>query len=137
MAKIQLAGWQDIEWDDPNFVESVQPAKTQFEEALKNRPNNITRLYRMGIIAMEDRDFTTADTYLQNAYQANPNHYGIRKYYGYTRLWLGDIEAAETLFTGMSEIPQELEYYAWWWTTQEEELLSENANELLQRSQSW
>jgi tetratricopeptide (TPR) repeat protein len=131
MAKIQLAGWPNNEWYNPNFVTAVQPAKARFEQALHLNPANVTALYRLGMVAIEERDFSTAENLLNQAYAHAPGHHGIRKNLGYANLWLGNISEADILLKGMPEIPQEMNYYAWWWTTQERADLSAYATQLI------
>jgi tetratricopeptide (TPR) repeat protein len=135
MGHLQLTGWPNVAWYDPNFVQAVQPTEALFRQALELDPHNVTALYRLGLIALERRQFDAAADTLASAYQQAPGHRGIRKLLGYARLWQGQTDKAAALLADLPEISQELDYYAWWWGSQDQPNLAVQAQTLLTRIQ--
>jgi hypothetical protein len=130
IARIQLTGWPNAPWYDPDFVNQVQPAQEHLHRALEQQSGHAAALYHLGLIALEGRDFALAETYLSQAHAFSPGHLGIRKSLGYAQLWLGNLAAARALLADRPEMIQELDYYAWWWETQERTDLAANAANL-------
>ena len=89
MARVELDGWPTGKWDDGSNVALLEPAEGLFHQALSFNPNNRTANHRLGLIAMLKRDFPTAISYLEPAYQIDLDHRGIRKSLGYSYLWSG------------------------------------------------
>jgi tetratricopeptide (TPR) repeat protein len=134
MARLELAGWSDKAQNKTALFESpAQPVPDLFLKALEIDPTNASALYRLGMIAMENGDFTQARDYLEAANLSSPAHRGIRKLLGYSYTWLDQTEAAVTALRPIPEAAQELGYYAWWWGTQNKPDLSEYARKVHER----
>ena len=119
MARQELVDWPRNEWDDGSQVARLDTAVTYFEQALTYDPRNPTANYRLGLVAMQRRDFETAVAYLTTAEQTIPDHRGLQKTLGYSYAWLGDADTAVYYLHTMDEVPQELNVYIWWWQNQE------------------
>jgi putative inorganic carbon (HCO3(-)) transporter len=136
MAKVELdAQWPENVWQGDTKMAQLGEARSRFEAALNLDPENVTALYRLGLIALAGQDFETAVAYLSRAYELNPYHRGIRKALGYSALWNGDPQTAETLLTGLPEIEDELSAYSWWWNQQDKPQQASLAYDLLQTLQ--
>jgi hypothetical protein len=77
------------------------------------------------------RDFSTATSYLETAYNIDDGHRGISKALGYGYTWSGEFDLAAPLLAQIPEAGQELSTYIWWWETQGRGDLAENANSML------
>ncbi len=131
MARVELRGFPQEGWDETNRLPELKSARRLLEGALERDANNITALYRLGSIAMEQGDFTSARTLLEGAYTFDAGHRGVRKRLGYVYAWNGDLEQAAQMLVSIPEAGQELEVYAWWWQTQGREDLSTFARQTL------
>ena len=118
MAQIELTGWPPGRWEDGSNVKALDPAKHYFEQALTFNPDERTAHQRLGTIAMQRRDFAQAIVHLEAAYQANPQHKGIRKILGYSYAWSGELESALDILIHVPEAADEMNVYTWWWGTQ-------------------
>lgn len=133
MARVHLAGWPTKLVDGERLLTVIGPAESSFQKALQYNPKQVTALYRLGMIAVERREFGQALQFLSRAYGANPNHHGIRKMLGYSYLWLGNIDKAAVYLKPDSEILTELDSYTYWWVTQNRADLSSLAQQLATR----
>lgn len=120
MAQAELADFPRNEWDAERLrqiysTETIRSASVLFERALQLDQENATASYRMGLIAEGLGDFNRANSYLEQAHQADPRHRGITKALGYTCVWTGDLDQGLALLDGIAEAQPELEIYAWWW----------------------
>jgi hypothetical protein len=118
MAQQELADWPQNEWDDGSQVARLETAVAHFETALTHDPLNPTAHYRLGLVAMQRRDFETAVSHLEVVQQSIPHHRGLRKALGYSYAWLGQPETAVDYLRAKEEVPQELDVYVWWWQNQ-------------------
>ncbi len=118
MAKVQLTDFPTGTWDDGKKANLLTPAKEQFQRALLYDPNNPHAHYRLGLIAMQERDFTNATKNLELAIQGDPYHRGIIKSLGLSYLWSGNVVTAQPLLSLLPESRQEVEVYSWWWDEQ-------------------
>lgn len=89
-----------------------------FQRALMIDPADRTANHRLGLIAMSERDYESAETYLEAAYREDPNNRGIIKVLGFCTAWLGDYDRSFEFLKQIPEAEQELEVYAWWWQSQ-------------------
>lgn len=133
MAKIDLAAFPTNTWDTGQHLADLAPAEANFIQSLSNNPANRTANHRLGLIAMQRRDYLTAVSYLEKAYKADPNHRGIIKNLGYAYAWTGQFEKALPLLSIISEAKKELGIYQWWWETLNRKDLSNNAAEMALR----
>jgi O-antigen ligase len=118
MARQELVDWPTNELDDGRYVERLDTAVSHFETALTHDLLNPTAHYRLGLVAMQRRDFETAVAYFAVAQQTIPDHRGLQKALGYSYAWLGDVETAVYYLHTMDEVPQEVDVYVWWWRNQ-------------------
>ena len=133
MAKIELVGFPTNTWDTGQHVAELAPAEDNFLKSIEYNPTNRTANHRLGLIAMMRQDYPTAVSYLEKAYQADPDHRGIMKNLGYAYAWTGQFEKALPLLVNISEAKKELSTYQWWWETQNRKDLSTNAAEMALR----
>ncbi len=77
MTRVELAGWPINQWDDGSNAGKLISAERYLQEALAYNPNNRTANHRLGLIAMVNRDYPSAVTYLESAADRDQNHPGI------------------------------------------------------------
>ena len=133
MAKIELVGFPTNAWDTGQHLEELAPAEANFQQALRYNPANRTAYHRLGLIEMMRKDFPQAVSYLESAYQVDPDHRGIIKSLGYAYAWTGQFDKALPLLAQISEAQQELETYQWWWGTLNRPDLSIMAEKMTQK----
>jgi len=133
MAKVELKIWPKEGWDTGENVEALMPAAAFFERALTYDPNNRTANHRLGLIAMLNRDYETAVSYLETAYQADSDHRGIIKNLGYSYVWLGEYDKATPLLADIQESSLEMDEYSRWWEYQERPDLAYRASQMVQQ----
>jgi O-antigen ligase len=131
MARIDLADFPSGQWKDEYTDALLQPVKQNFLIALGHNPNNRTANHRLGLIAMQRSDFSSAVSYLKSARQMDSDHRGIIKSLGYAYAWSGEFDQATPLIAQILEARQELSNYIWWWQRQGREDLAQNANNML------
>jgi len=117
MARIELAGWPTGKWDDGSNVADLERAESLFHQALTFNSNNRTANHRLGLIAMYKRDYPSAISYLETAYQIDHDHRGIRKSLGYSYLWSGQYDQAISLLSEFPDSGYEVGNYIGWWDT--------------------
>jgi tetratricopeptide (TPR) repeat protein len=127
MAKVELTDWPLNEWNSAPDLVGLSAAAEQFERALVIDPTNRTANHRLGLIAMQRQEFETAVSYLEAAYEKDPDHYGIVKSLGFSYVWQGNYEAASQLFVEIPEAQYELENYGYWWDVNGRSDLSDHA----------
>jgi hypothetical protein len=115
MSRWELENWPQDQWNANPDVSPLAHSEFLFKRALAFNPYERTALHRSGLIAMQNRDFSKAQTDLERAYYIDPDHRGIRKSLGYAYVWEGDLENAERMLQGISEARDEMEVYSWWW----------------------
>jgi hypothetical protein len=128
MARAELAGWPQPQVDPSASSESLGVARHLMTSALLADPNDAAANYRLGLLALDARDFSGALPHLQSAWAASPDHRGVRKALAYDLTWLGRYADAKTLFAGIPEASSELGVYAWWWGTQGRSDLAKQAS---------
>jgi O-antigen ligase len=128
MARAELVGWPQSQTDPSASNEGLGVARHLLTSALLADPNNAAANYRLGLLALDARDFSGALPHLRSAWAASPDHRGIRKALAYDLTWLGRYADAKTLFAGIPEAPSELGVYAWWWGTQGRSDLAKQAS---------
>ncbi len=115
MARIELRGYPTGEWSDGSEVTELGSARMRFERALQFNADNRTALHRLGLMAMLERDYESAQGYLYPAYLLDRGHKGIRKALMYSYVWSGKIPQALPLLKAYPEATAELGVYQWWW----------------------
>ena len=135
LARQELAGWPEATTQLVDSAEARALARLQFDHALTLNPGNETAQYRIGLMAMDARDFSGALAPLRAALAGEPEHRGIRKALAYDLTWLGLPDQSQPLFTGIAEAPQELGVYSWWWGTQGRPDLAALASQMAARLQ--
>jgi tetratricopeptide (TPR) repeat protein len=127
LAKFELQNWPTNEWAVLNENASLEPIEKSFRSALRYSPSDRTALYRLGLIAMMERDFADAVLHLEEVYNQQNDHHGVKKNLAYAYTWIGEIEKALPLLKEIPEALQEMEVYGWWWGIQGEEELAQRA----------
>jgi lipopolysaccharide biosynthesis regulator YciM len=133
MARVELAGFPSGQWEDGTKVVSLGRAEVYFRRALAQDANNRTANHRLGLIAMQRRDFSSAVSYLETAHWIDGDHRGIIKSLGYAYVWSGEFDQAAPLVNQIPEASQELSTYIWWWQEQGRDDLAENAATMLKQ----
>jgi hypothetical protein len=118
MARQELTGWPHNKWDEGENVGQLAWAETLLQRAIAADPTNSTARYRLGLIAMLRRDYGTAVSHLEIAYQENGNHRGIRKALGYSYTWVGEFDRGGEVLAAIPEASNEMKTYVGWWRTQ-------------------
>jgi tetratricopeptide (TPR) repeat protein len=131
MARVELAGFPTGKFDDGSRAAELAPAESLFTKALALDPGNVTANYRLGLAALLRRDFPAAQTSLEKAYSADPGHRGVQKSLGYCYVWLGQLERAGQVLSGIPEARREMEAYVSWWQEQGRPDLARWAGEMV------
>lgn len=111
-------------------------ALAYFEHALSVNPAQPAANRRLGMMALDRRDFNAAVTYLERAYPQEPWNQATLKSLGLAYLWTGQLDSAEELLRQLdvrSELVEELGNWRWWWGTQDRDDLSAYADEMVRR----
>jgi tetratricopeptide (TPR) repeat protein len=137
MAQTELAGFPSGKWTDDFQLEELKPAERLFEQALRHDERNRTANHRLGLIALGRREFPTAVSYLENAYQADQRHRGIWKALGYSYVWAGQFDQAMVMLAQIPEASDELTVYIWWWGTQDRKDLAQRAATMVKRLEAF
>jgi tetratricopeptide (TPR) repeat protein len=122
--------------DDTVREAETRRAETYFERALSLNPAQPVANRRLGMIALDQHDFETAVTYLEQAYSQEPENQATLKLLGYAYVWTDQLDLAEERFRQLNPpgtLVSELEYWQWWWGTQDREDLSAYAGEMAGR----
>jgi hypothetical protein len=130
MAQRELRNWPINEWNDNPDVSALKPAESLFTSALAYNIEQRTARHRLGLIAMQRREFKTAQDELEQANLIDSEHRGIRKSLGYTYVWAGNLDEAGSLLRGIREAEYEMGVYTWWWREQERQDLAWYAKEM-------
>lgn len=136
MAKVELSAWPSARWSEGENVHSMSGSESRFVAARRYRPGDRTALHRLGLIAMERREYGKAVELLSEAHFIDPGHRGIRKALGYSLIWTGEYRRARTILDDIDEVPNELRIYNDWWLRLGREDLSLHAAEMLELLQS-
>ena len=131
MTRVELDGWPINQWDDGSNAGKLISAERYLQEALAYNPDNRTANHRLGLIAMVNRDYATAVTYLESAADRDQNHPGINKTLGYSYLWANQPKKAHAILSELPEARQELGVYVWWWGTLGRADLADTAQAML------
>ncbi len=132
MAKVELSDFPTGHWDEGREADLLLPAESLLQKALAFGPHNPSANYRLGLIAMTKRDYSTAIKRLEIAFAGDPNHRGIIKALGYSYLWQGQIYAAQHLLTKLPETEHEVGNYISWWRVYNRSDLASNAKKYLE-----
>ncbi|MBE9475312.1 MAG: hypothetical protein IMY85_10520 [Chloroflexi bacterium] len=130
MSRWELENWPKDQWNANPDVSPLAHSELLFKRALAFNPYERTALHRSGLIAMQSRDFNTAQIDLERAIYIDPDHRGIRKSLGYTYVWDSNLENAELMLQGINEARIEMEIYSWWWDENNRRDLATQASEM-------
>lgn len=130
--------WADLSpnLDDATRSAYLERATAHFERALQWNPAQPTANRRLGMVALERREFAQAVRYLERAYAQEPHNQATLKALGYAYLWRGRLAEAQPLFARVefqSRLVGELRYYHWWWGRQGNRQLAEYAGQMANR----
>jgi tetratricopeptide (TPR) repeat protein len=137
MAQIELRVWPPSAGSDAQTAASLHGINRWFKAAVGLDPSNRTAHHRLGLLAVEQRNFSQAVRHLSLAHAIDGDHRGVVKSLGYTYIWLGEFDRALPLLKAIPEARYEMEIYIWWWGTQGREDLAGRASqglELLERA---
>ena len=115
MARIDLSNWPRPVWLDLAEHPALDGAEEAFRVALALDPENRTAHHRLGLLGLRHLDFPAALGHLEHAYEADPDHRGVKKALGFLYAWQGDFESAEQVLVNIPEAVHELGWYAQWW----------------------
>jgi tetratricopeptide (TPR) repeat protein len=130
MAKRDLSNWPRDQWNADEDVSGLDSTRDLFHQAASLNPDQRTAWHRLGLIAMQAREFENAQVELENAHQIDPVHRGIRKSLGYVYAWNGEFDQAYGMLEGIGEAKDEMGVYAWWWREQARPDLADQAEYL-------
>ncbi len=116
-AQIELHAWPQSR-PDQTPPEMLAPLTPAYERNLRLLPGHFPSHYRLGLIALQGRDFASAVSHLEAACQRKPAHPGVRKALAYALVWNGEAQAALPLLRALPDASQDLGHYARWWPTQ-------------------
>jgi O-antigen ligase len=117
MARLELRGWPERNWQDEQDVGQLIPARALLEQALSLDPQNRTARYRLGLIWLRQDDVEKAVGYFQMPRLPSDIPRGMAKNLGYSYTWLGRIDDGVELVRTIPEAQYEMELYAQWWPT--------------------
>jgi hypothetical protein len=126
MSKIELANFPAGQWTGKDSS-NMSGARVLFEQALQKDPSNPTANYRLGLLALDQQDFPSAVNFLETAFRGAPQHRGIQKSLGVSYAWNGQLSAANTVLSDITDAGAEMEVYSWWWGQQGRPDLAQNA----------
>ncbi len=132
MARVELASWPTDQWADGSRLADLEASAAHFQRALQLDPADRTAHYGLGLRAMLARDYGAAIAHLEQAWQADRWHQGVRKSLGYSYLWAGEDQQAARILAQVPESVEELRVYTWWWRTMGRADFSAQAAEMLQ-----
>lgn len=130
MARVELASFPSGKWEQSTQIDGMDEAVSLFERSIELNPPNRTANYRLGLLSLQQRDFSNSTKYLETAIQSGPGYYGIRKSLGLSYAWEGKLDSALTLLRSIPEAASEMDAYSWWWGQQGRPDLAENASQL-------
>ncbi len=137
MARIELARYGTGQWDDTIDVLGLVPAEDLFTRALSLDLHNGTAYHRLGLIALQRREFSEAVRYLEQARALDPGHWGISKALAYAYAWTGQYDRAAPLMQWNPDIEEELAGLALRWRRQGREDLAGHAEAMSRALASW
>ncbi len=129
-AQIELRSWPETR-PEQTAPRALAPLKPLYARTLRLLPGYFPSEYRLGLIALLERDFPAAVLHLEAAAQRKAAHPGVRKALAYALVWNGQIDAALPLLRALPEARQDLQHYARWWPTQGREALGARALQAL------
>lgn len=132
MAKIQLAGFPTGKWDDSSTAARLKPVEDLLLRANSLDPRNVGANYRLGLIALIQRDYPAAVMRLEDAHMEAPGHFGVRKNLGYAYVWSDREDLALECLKPVPEAVQELGAYAGWWRIQGRPDLAQKAGSIVE-----
>jgi hypothetical protein len=130
MAQSDLVNWPTGRWNGNPDISVYQSARQRFLHAVKIAPHNRTAHHRLGLIALQGRQYPEARDQLNEAYRIDSDHRGIRKTAGYANVWTGNFDQAALLLAEIPEAIYELGEYNIWWKRLDRFDLANQANQM-------
>jgi hypothetical protein len=127
MAKAELREFPGSMPEANEIIGEYEVSTEMFIRSLEIWPNNCTAHYRLGLIEYQKGNYAASADHLEQAHRLSSEHMNIRKYYGFSLAWLGDIDRAAELLQPISDVTNELDTYSWYWGTVGEDDYSKNA----------
>jgi len=93
MARIELAEWRDGAVNDPGTPD-LSLAEGLLNRALQMNSGNRIANHRLGLMAMQQSDFTAAAARLEAAHASDQGNRGLNKALGHDYVWLGQLDRA-------------------------------------------
>jgi hypothetical protein len=131
MSRVELADWPLGKWNANPDVSTFGPAVKLFERSLAANPGEATAHHRLGLIALQGRDFSAAQAHLEKAVQFNPEHPGIKKVLGFVYVWNDQPGKAAVLLSEIPEAVSELKQYTIFWKRHHRQDLAMKAEDML------
>lgn len=132
MEKVELSGWPATSPGSGPAGGDLDYPRSILMKALRVDPQSVTARYRLGLIALDRRQFSEAADFMAPAIVEHSDHRGLTKALGYAFVWEGKLAEATPLLEKIPEASTELGVYAWWWGTQDRPDLSEYASREIQ-----
>jgi tetratricopeptide (TPR) repeat protein len=133
LSQVQLSDFPSNEWTASQDISQLAQAQAWLERAVRLDPSNRTANHRLGLIALQSRDYDAATDYLKVAHLQDASHRGVIKNLGYAYVWAGQYDQALPLLAQIPEAGQELGYYTRWWKGQGRADLAQNAARMIAR----
>jgi hypothetical protein len=130
MARVELKSWSPQNTTRHVDLAELMSSETLFKQALQLMPQNRSAQFRLGLIALDQRDFNSAINFLEPGYLAGSRRRGLEKALGYSYAWSGQIELGAGLLADIPEAHEEMGVYIWWWGTQGREDLAQRAAQM-------
>jgi len=118
MAKAELRGWQGRGQGRVMEPPDLLIAQLRLEKALALDSSSTTARFRLGVLALDRREFGEAVALMLPAHVGGPGRRGLTKALGYALIWHGQVQQGAALLLQIPEAPSELDTYRWWWGTQ-------------------
>ena len=132
MARVELVGFPTGRWEDESTIVELDPSEKFFKLALQFSPKNFTANYRLGMIALLRRDIPKAIGYLETALYVNSEYRGVRKNLGYSYVWNGQFDRANSILQSIPETRNDMDAYGYLWRTQGATGLALNAAKMVE-----
>jgi O-antigen ligase len=127
MAQLELSEFPTGQWNNGENITEYTHVKQLYITSLSNGHTNFTSHYRLGLIAMIEKEFYKAIYHLESAFNHTPKHRGVRKSLGYCYVWTGQFKQAEDILSDFPEVETELSEYIYWWQSQGRQDLSKKS----------
>jgi len=89
-------------------------AAEHYRRSIQIASSNRTAQQRLGWMLVDENRFHEAVEHLEVAWQADPDNTTTQKALGLAYVWVGELERAQPLLQGVTDIVQELNTWGWW-----------------------